>query len=138
MLCDTGPLIALIDADDDAHGRCVAALKSLDPDEPLLTTWPCLTEAMYLLYRAGGLAAQDVLWGYLADGLVTLHTPDLGEWERMRELMQRFSDTPMDLADASLVSAAERLNVSRIFTIDSHFYACRIAGNRPFEVVPSP
>jgi predicted nucleic acid-binding protein len=91
---------------------------------------------MYLLWRAGGLPAQEELWGYLADGLVVLHTPGTGEWERMRTLMRQYHDTPMDLADASLVVAAEQLNLSRMFTLDSHFYAYRIKGTQPFEVVP--
>lgn len=76
-LCDTGPLVALVDQDDSAYARCVAALGTL-PASPLLTTWPCLVEAMYLLWRAGGLPAQEELWGYLADGLVVLHTPAEG------------------------------------------------------------
>jgi predicted nucleic acid-binding protein len=42
----------------------------------------------------------------------------------------------MDLTDASLVVAAERLNLHRIFTLDSHFYAYQINGTQPFEVVP--
>lgn len=134
-LCDTGPLVALVDQDDSAHARCVTALSTL-PVSPLLTTWPCLVEAMYLLWRAGGLPAQEELWGYLADGLVVLHAPEPGEWERMRELMRQYHDTPMDLADASLVVAAEQLNLRRIFTLDSHFYAYRINGTQPFEVVP--
>jgi predicted nucleic acid-binding protein len=134
-LCDTGPLVALVDQDDAAHARCVAALSIL-PASPLLTTWPCFVEAMYLLWRAGGLPAQEELWSYLADGLVVLHTPQPGEWERMRELMRQYHDTPMDLADASLVVVAERLNLRRIFTLDSDFYAYRINGTQSFEVVP--
>ena len=70
-LCDTGPLVALVDRDDPHHARCVAARQTL-PAPPLLTTWPCLTAAMSLLWRAGGLPAQDALWGSLADGLVVL------------------------------------------------------------------
>jgi predicted nucleic acid-binding protein len=62
ILCDTGPLVALVDQDNSAHARCVAALNAL-PASPLLTTWPCLVEAMYLLWRAGGLPAQEELWG---------------------------------------------------------------------------
>jgi len=113
-----------VDRDDPHHARCVAALQTL-PAQPLLTTWPCLTEAMYLLWRAGGLAAQDELWGYLADGLVVLHIPAATEWERIRTLMQQYHDAPMDLADASLVTAAERCQLRRIFTLDRHFYAYR-------------
>lgn len=134
-LCDTGPLVALVDRDDPHHARCVAALRTL-PAQPLLTTWPCLTEVMYLLWRAGGLPAQDELWGYLADGLVVLHMPAAAEWERIRTLMQQYHDAPMDLADASLVTAAERLQLRRIFTLDRHFYAYRIDGQHPFDVVP--
>lgn len=134
-LCDTGPLVALIDHDDPNHARCVAVLSTL-PASPLLTTWPCLTEAMYLLGRAGGLPAQDELWGYLADGLVVLHVPEAMEWERMRTLMRRYHDTPMDLADASVVTAAERLNLRRIFALDSHFRAYLIDSQYSFDVVP--
>lgn len=134
-LCDTGPLVALVDQDDSAHARCVAALNIL-PASPLLTTWPYLVEAMYLLWRAGGLPAQEELWGYLTDGLVILHTPEFDEWKRMQELMRQYHDTPMDVADASLVVAAERRNLHRIFTIDSDFYVYRINGTQPFVVVP--
>ena len=82
ILCDTGPLVALIDRDDPYHTQSVETLSTL-PVSPLLTTWPCLVEAMYLLWRGGGLPAQDELWSYLADGLVALHTPEVREWERM-------------------------------------------------------
>jgi predicted nucleic acid-binding protein len=128
-------LVALVDRDDPHHARCVAALQTL-PAQPLLTTCPCLTEAMYLLWRAGGLPAQDELWGYLADGLVVLHIPAVTEWERIRTLMQQYHDAPMDLADASLVTAAERFQLRRIFTLDRHFYAYRIDGQHPFDVIP--
>lgn len=134
-LCDTGPLVALVDHDDPNHPRCVATLQTLPP-QPLLATWPCFTEAMYLLWRAGGLPAQDELWGYLADGLVVLHIPAANEWERIRTLMQQYHDAPMDLADASLVAVAERRHLRRIFTLDRHFYACRIEGKQAFDVIP--
>jgi predicted nucleic acid-binding protein len=134
-LCDTGPLVALIDQDDAHHTRCVAALNTLPP-QPLLTTWPCLAEAMYLLGRAGGFPAQDELWGYIAKGLVIIYAAGEKEWERMRALMQRYQDTPMDLADASLVAAAERRGLHRVFTLDSHFHVYRLNGRDPFEVYP--
>ena len=135
ILCDTGPLVALIDRNDPYHTQSVAALRTL-PAVPLLTTWPCLVEAMYLLWRVGGLPAQEELWSYLADGLVVLHTPEAKEWERLQVLMRQYHDSPMDLADASLVVVAEQQNLRRIFTLDSHFQAYRIHGTSPFEVVP--
>lgn len=54
----------------------------------------------------------------------------------MRELMQRYSDAPMDLADASLVAAAERLNLRQVFTVDHHFHIYRQQQGYRFDVVP--
>ncbi len=135
-LTDTGPLVALIDADDIHHVRAGATLRRL-PQAPLLTTWPCWTEAMYLLGKAAGYSAQEELWSYLAEGLVQLYLPLVDEWPRMRELMATYRDTPMDLADASLVAAAEALSLGRVFTFDSHFYAYRLADGGALEVLPS-
>jgi len=73
---------------------------------------------MYLLWRAGGLPAQDELWGYLADGLVVLQIPAATAWERIRTLMQQYYDAPMALADASLVPVGERIQLRSLFTLD--------------------
>lgn len=135
MLCDTGPLVAIVDRRDIHHKACVAALASI-PEGGLTTTWACLSEAMHLVGRAGGPVAQEMLWDLVADASVKLDTPEPGEWEQMRSLMRRYSDAPMDFADASLVTAAERLGTNRIFTTDRHFRAYRLDGQRWFEVVP--
>ena len=50
--------------------------------------------------------------------------------------MEQYRDTPMDFADASLVIAAEILNLTQIFTLDSDFYVYQINGTTPFKVVP--
>lgn len=134
-LCDTGPLVAVIDRRDEHHERCVAALGSLPP-EPLLTTWPCWVEALYLVGRVDGFSSQDKLWTYLAHGLVRLLVPDEDDERRMWALMRQYQDVPMDVADASLVAAAERLDVRQVFTLDSHFYVYRISGATAFDVVP--
>lgn len=133
-LCDTGPLVAIVDDTDDDHERCVAALETLPPGG-LVTTWPCLTEAMYLLGREGGWPFQRALWSYFESGLVRIHPPTDDELDRASILMARYSDIPMDLADASIVAAAETLDQQRVFTIDSHFYAYR-RHEHTFDVVP--
>jgi uncharacterized protein len=133
-LCDAGPLVAIINEGDPYHAQCVAALVNIPPGE-MMTTWPCVTEAMHLLGRHGGSRAQQALWGYIADGLVRLYDPLGEEWQRMRSLMTQYGDTPMDLADASLVAAAERLGTSRVFTMDQHFRAYRIYGRYAFDVL---
>ena len=134
-LCDAGPLVALIDADDPYHALCVTASASLQP-EPMITTWPCLTEAMYFLYRADGITAQNELWSYLSDGVLQVYLPYVHEWHRLEELMNKYADMPLDMADASLISAAERLNDRRLFSMDQHLRAVRIHGSQFFDVVP--
>jgi predicted nucleic acid-binding protein len=136
ILCDTGPMVALIDKGDPDHGICYSTLTQL-PKRPLLTTWACLTEAMYLMYRAGGHIAQEALWEYLEKSLIILHVPGPEETNRIHALMKQYRDVPMDFADASLVAAAETLELTRIFTLDSHFYAYRIGEKRIFDIVPS-
>jgi uncharacterized protein len=133
-LCDASPLIALINQSDINHTRCVNALSSLPA--PLVKTWSCFTEAMYLLGQYGGWSAQQELWGYVADQILMLHFSSEDEQGRMRALMEQYRDLPMDLADASLVTAAEVLNQKRIFTLDRDFQIYRFKGNQPFEVVP--
>ena len=135
MLCDAGPLVAIIDEDDPHHATCVAALQTL-PSNELLTTLACLTEAMHLLHRVGGWRVQDALWAHVTDGVIRVHAPADGELERMRALMRAYADTPMDLADASLVAAAETLRQRRVFTVDKHFYVYRQRLGHAFEVVP--
>lgn len=134
ILADAGPLVALVDAKDSAHYRCVDALATFPP-VPLATTWPCLTEAMHLLRRQTGRPGQQALWWYFDRGLMTIEELSPGSWRRVRELMDQYADIPMDLADASLVATGEALVERTIFTLDSHFYAYRIGG-KPFVVIP--
>jgi hypothetical protein len=114
VLVDAGPLVALIDADDHHHTRCVEALRALD--EPLATVWPAFAEAMYLL--AFSWRAQDGLWDLLEDEAVAILGLDAHDMRRARELMRKYRDLPMDLADAALVAVAERERVARVFTLD--------------------
>lgn len=134
LLTDTGPLVAMVNKRSAEHEQIVAILGKL-PNLPLLTTWPCLTEAMYLLYRDCDHAAQDVLWGYVVDELLQLHDLSSDERRRMRELMKQYEDTPMDLADASLVATAESLKLRQIITLDSDFYIYRLADRSMLEVL---
>ncbi len=135
-LVDTGPLVALIDrAQGEAHRQCVKAQKSLSG--PLLTTWPCMTEAMYFLGDLRGWNGQEKLWEMVDRGALTIHQSSEAEAARMRELMEKYKDRPMDLADASLVVTAESENLRRIFTLDkTDFSIYRIHNKDTFDIVP--
>lgn len=79
---------------------------------------------------------QQLLWRYITEGALQMYTLKDTQQQRMRNLMEQYRDTPMDLADASLVASAEALNQQRIFTLDSDFQVYRLLGKQPFEIVP--
>lgn len=133
-LTDTGPLVALLDADDPYHAECVAALHRL-PSRPMLTTWVCFTEAMYLLGEVGGYRYQAALWNLRTMGRLVLHTPTPAEIDRMVALMEQYQDTPMDMADASLLVVAESRSLRHVFTVDTDFYIYRLVDGSALEVV---
>ncbi len=135
ILTDAGPLVAILDRGETHHRACVACLAELTG--PMLTTWPAFTEAMYLLGEAGGWVAQDALWGLVEQGDVEIVVPAPGQFPRMRALMEKYRDRPMDLADASLVVLAEERALRDIFTLDhSDFQIYRIHRRQTFRLWP--
>lgn len=133
ILIDAGPLVALISAGDRHHRACRQTLETLE--EPLGTVWPALTEAMYLLRTSW--AAQQALWEMLERGTVTLIPLAIEDVPRMRDLMGKYRDLPMDLADAALVRIAEREKIRRIFTLDRRdFTLYRPLGIGRFTILP--
>ena len=131
-LVDAGPLVALIDRADPEHDACVAALKTLRA--PLVTVWPAFTEAMYLLGRSW--LGQKALWSRLETEALAMASLDDGDAPRMRELMEKYRDLPMDLADAALVRVAERDSLTHVFTLDrKHFSLYRPGRRRRFSIV---
>ena len=133
MLVDTGPLVALLSRDDARYRRCRAVFRSLR--EPPLTVRPVLTEAMRLLRDSWG--GQDRLFGLLEVGSVEIAPLGPGDVSRMRQLMQKYHDLPMDFADAALVTVAEREGITRVFTLDRRdFEVYRPAKIGRFSLVP--
>jgi uncharacterized protein len=133
ILVDAGPLVALIHADDQHHQRCKEALATLR--QPMLTVWPAFTKAMYLLNFSG--EAQDALWDILESDALWMADLTEDDYPRVQQLMRKYRDLPIDLADAALVRVAERERLPRIFTIDRRdFEIYRPTGIRRFEILP--
>ena len=114
VLVDTGPLVALLDRSDPDHVACQETLSSLS--DSMVTVWPVITEAMSML-RAYW-RAQQALWEMIEMGAVEILPLGSDDVPRMKELMRKYRDLPMDLADAALVRVAERERLRRIFTLD--------------------
>lgn len=103
----------------------------------MLITWPVFTEAMHLLGDAGGWRAQSALWNLLMRADVEMVELAPETVERCRILMGKYSDTPMSLADASLIAVAEQLGLKRVFTLNSDFDVYRFRGRQRFERIPN-
>ena len=132
---DASPLIAVLVPSDVHHGRCVAVLPSLTA--PLVTTWPVLVEAMYVLGKYRKWRGQQALWQMITSGTLQLQTPDTATLPaRLERLMDTYQHVPMDMADASLVALAEDMGIKRIFTCDKDFAQYRINGTETFDIVP--
>jgi len=114
ILVDAGPLVAVVDSDDQHHPVCTVALNTIR--QQMGTVWPVLAKAMYFLIDLP--SAQNAVWKMLECGALRLLPLGLPDVPRIRELMQKYSDLPMDLADAALVRVAERENIREFFTID--------------------
>lgn len=134
-LTDAGPLIAIIDADEQDHSTCVEVLDQVAL--PLVTTWPAFTEAMYLLGRGGGREAQRALWRLVNTGRLIISDLSPSAVDRSARLMDQYADRPMDLADATLVAFAEERGLRTIFTLDSDFHVYRLRGRKNFETIPA-
>lgn len=114
ILIDTGPLVALFDPKDEHHSRCAKTLRGIR--ESLSTTIPVLTEAFHILQPQS--VGSDRLRDFVARRGASVWTFDRGSLSRAFELMETYADRPMDLADASIIVAAEELKTFRVFTID--------------------
>jgi len=108
------------------------------PAEPLLTTLACFVEAIYFLYKNGGFKAQHNLWQMWVQRKLIVHCPSEQEMIRIYELMKQYQDIPMDFADATIVALAESTGTTELFTLDSHFYAYRINGEKWFTILQEP
>jgi predicted nucleic acid-binding protein len=98
--------------------------------------WPCFTEAMYLLGTVGGYRYQEKVWSLRSTGRLVLLDLTPAQVDRMADLMRKYRDTPMDLADASLVATAESRSDRRLFTLDGDFRIYRLGDGSAFELIP--
>lgn len=116
VLIDTGPLVAIVDEDETHHQSCLSALKKLPRRSRLLTTAPVLTEAFYLLSDVAH--GQDRLFELIDALRLSISPLSTDHLERVRKLMNRYHDLPMDFADAVLVAIAEELKIKTVLTLD--------------------
>jgi len=133
VLVDTGPIVAILSASDKYHQTCVEQLQRIRV--PLLTCWPVITEAAWLL-RAYPLAVGRLLSSFNGRPfeLVPLSEADLSG---IAAILAKYKGLGIQLADASLVHLAIREGIETIFTLDRRdFGVLRLSRGKKFRVIP--
>jgi predicted nucleic acid-binding protein len=133
VLTDTGPLVAILSATDQYHEVCLQTVQSLRG--PLLTCWPVITAAAWLLQNTPG--AFEKLLRSVSDGVVVI-LPFAGkEAAGVAEIMGKYGSLRPQFADAMLVYLARRENIRTIFTLDRRDFSVYRTGRKSmFRIVP--
>lgn len=128
-LIDSGPLIALFDASDNHHKRIFDFMKSFKGE--LISSWAVLTEVSHMLDFHLQVQLDFMRWVEM--GAIQLPLIEQKELFAIRRMMQKYTNVPMDLADASLLYLAQRENIHTIISIDSDFDVYRTDKKRPLQ-----
>ncbi len=131
ILIDTGPLTALFDKDDSYHGRVLEFISG--KRFQFVTTTAVITEVTHLLDFS--VETQILFFQWILNQGAIIHEIGFEDIARIIELTRKYSDRPMDFADATLVVAAEKTGIRKIISIDSDFYVYRLPGKVLIENV---
>lgn len=135
LVVDAGPLYAYVDADDAHHESCLELLQT--HRGPLIVPTLVIAEAAYLIATRLGTEAEVRFLGDLAEGLFTIDPVHAADWLRIAELAAKYRDLPLRTADASVIAAAERRNLTQIATTDRrHFSIVRPRHTDGFLLLP--
>lgn len=131
IIVDSGPLIALFNKKDKYHVTILKYLKKFNGR--LKTTWIVVSEVMHLLSFSVNVQLNFLEW--IARGGLIVEDIKTEDIEYLIKRIKKYSDLPMDLADASLMCLAERENILQVLSIDSDFDIYRTLKGESLENV---
>lgn len=135
ILVDTGIIYALADEDDEWHPRVVDFV--LGYKGRLIVPSPVIPEACYLLNKNLGVHAEMEFLGAIVKREFFLEYVSPEDLGRCLEVMEQYRDANIGVVNASLVSIAERLELSRLLTTDRrHFSIIHPKHCDSFELLP--
>ncbi len=134
ILVDTSCLFALLDKDDRHHKSTTKFVESTN--ETLLVPDVILPEISYLINKYLGVEVEVKLLSSIGRGELALETFSLADLDRTIELISTYKDKKIGFVDAAILAMAERLNISKILTLDEHFRFVRPGRITAFEVYP--
>lgn len=135
LICDTGPLLAALDASDPDHGPCAELLTGSDED--LVVPTLVLAELDYWCHERLSASAWLAFLEDLLEGVYRPAAPTAVDLTRCLELQRTYLDLNLGVVDASVVALAERLGELKVATLDHrHFRTLRPAHTHVLALLP--
>lgn len=131
LLVDAGAIVAALDTRDQWHSAALPKFRIMA--KPFFTCEAVISEVCFLLGESE--FAIDRLWSMITDGVIVLDFSLADHHAAIAQLMKKYRDVPMSLADACLVKMSELVSDSVIFTYDSDFTIYRRNGKQVIPII---
>jgi predicted nucleic acid-binding protein len=128
VLVDAGPLVALLHRTDALNARVRAILAACRGR--IYTTWPALTEAAHIAGRAD---RRFALIDMVHAGALLIAELGHDDFAALAWFHEKYRDRDPDLADLSLIVAAERHGIRTLLTFDRDFLIYRTRKGRALD-----
>ena len=134
-LIDSGFLYSSLNKAEQSHAHVARGAASLTGR--MLLPVPAIAEVAYLLRRDLGAPAVANFIGRLPHSGLILENPLAEDYQRAADIMRQYADAKLDFVDALIVALAERLNITRLLTLDQRdFRIIRPRHCAAFELLP--
>jgi predicted nucleic acid-binding protein len=120
LILDTGPLVAVLDRTDVAHGPCRSLVETIG--EPLVIPAPVLVEVDYWADQRMHAGAFVALLADIESGAYRIEDVASADHRRIRELCDRYADSDIGFVDAAVLAITERLNEPKLATLDRRHF----------------
>ena len=130
ILLDTGVIVALLDSSEKAHHLCAEAIHAAVA--PFITCEAVIAESCYLLRNFPG--APEAVIDNVVAGIIQIPF-QLSKAAGVKQILRKYRDRKIDLADACLIRLADEFEASDILTLDKDFTVYRWGKNKPFRIL---
>jgi predicted nucleic acid-binding protein len=131
VLLDTGVIVALLDRSERFHQVCAETVRHLE--SPLVTCEAVIAESCYLLRNLPG--APEAVIENVISGIFQLPFQLSREAVGVKQVLRKYRDRKIDLADACLIHLAGEFETPDILTLDKDFQIYRWGRNKPFRIL---
>ena len=133
VLLDTGVIVALLDRSERLHDACAEVVREIEA--PLITCEAVIAESCYLLRNLAG--TSEAIIENVAAGIFQIPFQLSREAAGVKQVLRKYRDRRIDLADACLIRLADEFGTADILTLDNDFAVYRWGRNRAFRMLPN-